>query len=388
MLKNKVLLPLALILVAAVAIWQWVGPVSSTPATANTSLTSYLIEETAEGFAQAVDPTPLVFPRDFGPHEDYQTEWWYYTGNLATAEGREFGYQFTIFRRALTPPGGETAVDASTWRTNQLYFAHFALSNITANQFHAFERFSRGAAGLAGATAAPYAVWIEDWAVTEQADGSLVMHAAQEDVALDLVLTQTRPPILHGQNGLSQKGSTPGNASYYYSQVNQTSVGTITVGGETYAVAGHSWKDHEYSTSALEEGAVGWDWFSLQLDNADQNALMLFQIRRDDGSVQAQSGGSWVTAVDEVVHLNVDDIEIEVLDTWTSPVSGATYPAGWRLRVPPVGLDLEGRPLMANQELNVSTTYWEGAVRFTGTLNGQPVTAVGYVEMTGYGEQP
>lgn len=384
MSKTKILLPFLLLLATAVAAWFWLWPTPPATLAANTSLTSYLIEETAEGFAQALEPTPLTFPRDFGAHDAYQTEWWYYTGNLATADGREFGYQFTIFRRALAPPSAETAADASTWRTNQLYFAHFALSDVVADQFYAFERFSRGAAGLAGATAEPYAVWIEDWGVAEQADGSIHLQAEQTGVALDLVLSQTRPPILHGRNGLSQKGTAPGNASYYYSQINQTSVGTITVDGQSYAVAGYSWKDHEYSTSALEEGAVGWDWFSLQLDNDGQNALMLFQIRRADGSIQAQSGGSWVTAANEVIHLEAGEMQIEVGETWTSPVSGATYPAEWLIRVPRLGLELGGRPLMANQELNVSTTYWEGAVRFTGTLNGQPVTATGYVEMTGY----
>ena len=368
--------------------WWWSQQPRAT-AVANTSLTQYLIEETAEGFAQALEPNAVVFPRAFGAHEEYQTEWWYYTGHLQTAEGRRFGYQFTIFRRALTPPNpnNPTAASASAWRSNQVYFAHFAISDIAADQFYAFERFSRGGAGLAGATAVPYAVWLEDWGVAEQPDGTLVMRAAQEGVALELVLTQTRPPILHGRGGLSQKGNTPGNASYYYSQINQTSVGRITINGQTHDVRGHSWKDHEYSTSALEQGAVGWDWFSLQFDNPDQNALMLFQIRRDDGSLQPQSGGSWVTAENEVVALGVDEFELEVLAEWRSPTSGAVYPAGWRLRIPRLDLALEGRPLMANQELNVSTTYWEGAVQFTGTLAGQPVSAVGYVEMTGYGRE-
>ncbi|HRN67518.1 MAG TPA: lipocalin-like domain-containing protein [Promineifilum sp.] len=340
-----------------------------------------------DGFTRATQPDAVVFPRDFGPHDDYQTEWWYYTGNLATADGRPFGFQFTIFRRALAP-SPETGlfpknpVSKSDWRTNQVYLAHFTLSDIAADTFHPAERFSRGAAGLAGASADPYRVWLEDWSIEEIAPGRVRLHARTDGVALDLTLDETLPPVLHGDGGLSQKGPEPGNASYYYSIIQQQAAGTVAVGGETFDVTGLAWKDHEWSTSALSAGAVGWDWFSLQLDNG--GALMLFEIRREDGTLEATSAGSYIAPDGTVTHLALGDWSLEVTDTWTSPASGGEYPAGWRIAVPSVGLVLEGWPLMADQELNLSTVYWEGAVGFSGTLDGVPINARGYIEMTGY----
>jgi predicted secreted hydrolase len=365
----------------------WRSAAAPAEATAEASLISLLADESTAGYARALEPGTMEFPRDLGPHPDYQTEWWYYTGNLATADGRPFGYQLTFFRRALTPPmpeapsasQGETA---SPWRTNQVYLAHFTISDIATGAFYPAERFSRGAAGLAGAQAVPYRVWLEDWSVEESGPGMAQLHAQTAEVALDLELRPTLPPVLHGDAGLSAKGEEPGNASYYYSIVRQETTGTVRVGDQTYAVTGLSWKDHEYSTSALSEGAVGWDWFSLQLDNGA--ALMFFQIRRQDGTLEPASSGSFITADGEVRPLRLEEWQMEVLDTWTSPASGAQYPAAWRLRLPALELELTGRPLMPNQELNVSTVYWEGAVAFSGIMAGRPVTARGYIEMTGY----
>lgn len=388
----KRFLPIILLaLLTAAGIWWFAG--RSTAAGEGASVAAYLSAEETAGFARATEPGAIEFPRDFGPHDDYQTEWWYYTGNLETADGRPFGYQFTIFRRAIAPPDPTvdgTDKEGSSWRTNQVYFAHFAVSDIASGDFYAFETFSRGAAGLAGATAVPYHVWIENWEVREQPDGTTRMFATAGEVTLELSLIQTQPPVLHGDRGLSVKGDAPGNASYYYSLINQRSTGSLTIGDDTYAVSGHSWKDHEYSTSALDPGAIGWDWFSLQFDDEGESeaghALMLFEIRREDGSIEDESGGSWILPDSSVVKLTREDVQIDVLDTWRSPTSGAEYPAGWRIQIPKIGLDITGEPLMSNQELNVSTIYWEGAVRFTGTLNGRPITATGYVELTGYGE--
>jgi len=369
----------------------------------------------AAGFARATAPDAIEFPRDLGPHDDYQTEWWYYTGNLTTADGRPFGFQFTIFRRALGRESTDftdeeeierlgdwgnlpisqspnlplqsvesvQSVDSSSWRTEQVYLAHFTISDIGAGEFHAAERFSRGAAGLAGASAEPYRVWLEDWTIEEIGPGQVRLRARTDEVALDLTVNQTLPPVLHGDGGLSVKGPEPGNASYYYSIIQQQVAGTVTVGPEAFPVTGLAWKDHEWSTSALSPGAVGWDWFSLQLDNG--GALMLFEIRRDDGAREAASAGSYIAPDGTVTPLALGDWTIEVTDTWTSPTSGGEYPAGWRIAVPSIGLELAGRPLLADQELNLSTVYWEGAVEFEGTLNGAPIGARGYIEMTGYG---
>ena len=380
---KRILIILAVVAAAAVALFY--GWPSQAAVSTNASLESLLVDDgqTADSFARALIPDAVQFPRDLGPHEDYQTEWWYYTGNLQAADGRPFGYQFTIFRRALIPPSEMTVPDnASDWRSSQVYLAHFTISDIANEKFYAAERFSREAGGLAGAQSDPYQVWLENWSVQEESPGQVRLRAETGDVALDLLLQQTLPPVLHGEGGLSQKGPGAGNASYYYSIVQQETAGDLQIGTESFAVTGSSWKDHEYSTSALAPGSEGWDWFSLQLD--DGSSLMLFQIRRSDGSLDPASSGSFIHPDGTVQHLALDDWQLEELDSWVSPESGAAYPVAWRLGLPELDLALQGQAMMPNQELNVSTVYWEGAVSFQGTRAGRPVTAAGYIEMTGY----
>ncbi len=344
------------------------------------------------GFARAQGPRPFSFPQDHGPHPEFQTEWWYYTGNLQSAEGRRFGFQLTFFRRALLPPG-RLAARASDWAAGQVYMAHFALSDVDGGQHQAFERLQRGAAGLAGAQAAPFQVWLDDWQVVEAAAPAPCAHpnagpcayrlqAAQDGLALDLRLVDTKGPALQGDQGFSRKGAGAGQASYYYSLTRLESAGTIQLAGQTYAVSGLSWMDHEFSTSALSKDQVGWDWFSIQLD--DGSELMLFQIRRADGSLDPYSSGAWIAPNGQVSPLQRDDFQLDVTARWDSPRSGASYPAGWRLNVPRLGLALEVRPRLADQELNLSYAYWEGAVAVSGSSGGQSVAGSGYVELTGY----
>jgi len=335
----------------------------------------------ASGFRRADGPKPLSFPADHGAHLDYQTEWWYYTGNLESADGRHFGYQLTFFRRALLP-SGQRQTRASNWAAEQVYLTHFALTDVSGGRHTAFERFSRGAAGLAGAEAAPYQVWLEDWQVTETEPGVYRLHASQEQISLDLQLTDEKGPVLQGDQGYSQKGPDPGNASYYYSLTRLASTGTLRVGESAFQVAGLSWMDHEFSTSALGPDQVGWDWFALQLD--DGGELMVFQLRRTDGSIDSFSSGAFIAADGATTRLAREDFVVRVEDTWRSPHSGATYPARWTVSVPRLDLTLDITPHLADQELNVSYTYWEGAVRVGGERAGQAIAGNGYVELTGY----
>jgi len=344
-----------------------------------------LIAETPDttGFARVEGPPEFDFPEAHGPHPDYQTEWWYYTGNLDTADGRPFGYQLTFFRRALRPPA-ETADRASGWAADQVYMAHFALTDVAGREHHAFERFSRGAAGLAGAEAPPFAVWLEDWRVEQTGDDAYHLIAAADGIALELDLHDRKGPVLQGEQGYSRKGADPANASAYYSQTRLTARGEVRVGGEVFAVEGLSWMDHEYSTSALAEGQVGWDWFSIQLD--DGSEFMLYTIRLDDGHIDPYSHGLYVHAggsTERLLH-RAGDYKIEVLDTWRSPHTGAEYPARWRVRIPGQNLTVELQPWLPDQEMNVSYAYWEGAVRVRGERDGEAVGGAGYVEMTGY----
>jgi len=337
----------------------------------------------ATGFARAEGPRPFDFPADHGPHPNFQTEWWYYTGNLQTVDDRRFGYQLTFFRRALTPPDRRED-RASDWATDQVYMAHFALTDVAADQHQAFERFSRGAAGLAGAFSPPYQVWLEDWRVEQVTEDHRVlrMQAAQEELAIDLQLIDRKGPILQGDRGYSQKGPDPGNASYYYSQTRLETSGTVQVGEMALDVAGWSWMDHEFSTGALAPHQVGWDWFALQLD--DNTELMVFQIRQTDGAVDPFSSGTVIDIDGGAGHLTHEDFAIQVEATWRSPHSGGTYPSRWTIRVPKADIDLTIEPTVADQEMNVSYAYWEGAVRVRGEHAGETVRGQGYVELTGY----
>ncbi|HEY9631166.1 MAG TPA: lipocalin-like domain-containing protein [Coleofasciculaceae cyanobacterium] len=337
-------------------------------------------------FRQVTAPQVWQFPQDFGAHEDYQTEWWYYTGNLETAAGRPFGFQLTFFRQALMPPDQQPTAPSSHWRSRQVYSAHLTVSDIADRQFYPYERFSRGNVNLAGATAVPYQVWLEDWSAEEISPGVVQLRAQTPEVALDLQVTQSLPPILQGDRGFSLKGLKSGNASYYYSLVQQPTTGKITINGDRYEVTGLTWKDHEYSTNALSSGTVGWNWFSMQFDNG--SALMLYLLRHDDGTLESTSMGTYITADGETQPLNAQDWQIEVLDTWQSPQSKAIYPAKWTIAIPELDLTLQGKPLMPNQELNTATaTYWEGAVAFQGSSRHQPIQGKGYVELTGYADR-
>jgi predicted secreted hydrolase len=337
----------------------------------------------AAGFALATAPRPFVFPQDHGPHQEFATEWWYYTGNLDTAEGRHFGFQLTFFRFGLAP---QLPMRPSDWGTANIYMAHFAFSDVAGQKFYAFDRFSRGAAGLAGAQAEPFRVWLEDWSA-EGARGALPMRlrAAQGNLAIDLSLEGGKAVVLQGDRGLSQKSAEVGNASYYYSLTRMPSRGSIRVAGASYAVTGLSWMDREWSTSSLAQNLAGWDWFALQL--SDGREVMYYQLRDKNGGADPFSSGTIVAADGGTRRFARDDIKMEVLGTWPSPRSGARYPAGWHLQVPSAGIDLTITPYLADQELPLATVYWEGASQVAGTANGQPVSGNGYVELTGYAER-
>jgi predicted secreted hydrolase len=336
----------------------------------------------AAGFAHATVPRPFVFPHDHGAHSEYATEWWYYAGNLDADDGRHFGFQLTFFRSALAPIAPPRASD---WATTNIYMAHFAVTDVAGGAFHAFDRFSRGAAGLAGATGAPYRVWLEDWSAQGSGPEGMAMRlsAAQEDVAIDLALTTDRPVVLHGDRGLSQKGATPGEASYYYSLTRMATEGAIMLGGRRYTVRGLSWMDHEFGTGALDQRTAGWDWFAVQL--ADGRDLMYARARHAIGGDYAV--GTLVAADGSTRRLDAADVALEVLDTWRSPRDGAAYPSSWRLRVASAGLDLRLTPWIADQELPLAVVYWEGAVKVEGSTDGKPIGGNGYVELTGYAER-
>ena len=325
-------------------------------------------------FADAIEPLEFKSRRDHGPHFEFQTEWWYYTGNLESEAGDRYGYQLTLFRRGMSPG---LARRSSWFGSNQIYFAHLALTDASLGEHRAFERFSRGVDGLAGASGDPFQVYLEDWSVVAlDSDGSSIrLQAHEQDIALDLRLQAEQPFVAHGPGGLSSKGVDSTDATYYFSFTALQTEGTLTVRGEQLEVQGSSWFDHEWGSSVLPSGAAGWDWFGLQLD--DGRELMLYQVRA--GQDLLIGGGTLVEQDGRAVWLSAADFQIETLGTWSSRESDSEYPAGWRIVLPNEDLELELRPLLADQENRLSIVYWEGAVDVLGTVSGR-----GYVELTGY----
>lgn len=497
----------ALLAIAAWRLSRASGGTADTQPAAGMSVAAALGAADPRGFARALAPRPFVFPADHGPHPDFRTEWWYYTGNLADRDGRRFGFQLTFFRVALAPPAGLPAPPApvaggkaagvagtgppgaagrtSAWATRQVWFAHFAVTDAAGGRFLAHERWERQALGLAGARAAPFRVWAGNWsaadadpaagepavggaavpgatvpgpavpgaavsgaaanqpppAATESAaaaaaafagpaavrrssagtprmrllatagaaggdqDATITGAAAGGGAAIDLTLTPVLPPVPQGDRGLSAKSAEPGNASYYYSLPRLAAAGTLRLGGETLAVAGLAWMDREWSTSALAAGEVGWDWFALQLDDGWE--LMLYRLRRGPPAppgagatrraavpaaadqIDPASLATWIAPDGHTQTFPLAALRFAEIDHWTSPASRTRYPSGWRLTQPgagPAACDLIVRPLLADQELRLSFRYWEGAVAATGTHDGRPVAARGYVELTGYGD--
>ena len=289
-----------------------------------------------------------------------------------------------VFRRALIPPD-QAAERSSNWATTQVYLAHFALADVKGRRFQYFERFQRGAGGLAGAQGEPgFRVWLDDWRVEQTAERKYHLAAGEGDLRLELDLADVKGPVFQGDRGYSQKGDEPGNASYYVSLTRLVSQGTVEVGGVRYAVSGLSWMDHEFSTSALSQGQVGWDWFSIQLQ--DGSELMMYTIRREDGGVDPYSSGTVILPDGSTRRLGANDFTIRAEDSWESPHSGGVYPSAWVIEVPSEGLVLRVRPRLADQELNVSFIYWEGAVRVEGEKEGVRIEGSGYVELTGYAQ--
>ncbi len=360
-----------------------------------------------EDWARIEPGLALSYPRDHGAHPRFRTEWWYLTGQASDADGRRFGFQVTVFRNGLgrsgpapAPPSGEEAavgsdpgaarVGSSPQRARELYFGHFAIADIERGSTRFAERMRRGGTPLASASRDDLELALEDWSLlrvpADTAGGDpehLLVRAADPATAigLDLRLEPLKPLVLHGVNGYSAKGDEPGNASAYASWTRLAARGVLVVDGREHRVDGRAWFDHEHGSSVLGAGVVGWDWFGLALD--DGRELMLFGLRRADGSFTPSSAGTLVAADGTPQPLARADFTLEPRAQWTSPHTGAVYPAGWSIAVPGAELALVVEPLVADAELrsedSTGVTYWEGPVAVSGTTTGS-----GYAELTGY----
>jgi predicted secreted hydrolase len=334
----------------------------------------------------AVAGRPVVLPDDHRSHPDYRLEWWYYTGNLFSPEGRRFGYQLTFFRVGINraPP------TPSRWAVRDLHMAHLAITDVAASRHAAAERLNRAGAGWAGARDDTYHVWNDDWSATlEDGRHRLLASSRAPEIAVDLTLDEGRAPALHGIAGFSQKGSLPGNASYYYSLTRMPTRGTVRIGDETFAVTGASWMDHEFGTTFLERDRKGWDWFSIQLD--DGRDLMVFQLRGRDGSIDPRMSGTLVSPERGARSLDPASITLEPVRWWKSPATGGRYPVEWRLAIPAEALELRVTAVVDAQEMNglpSGLTYWEGMIDVADAKRSRAVAGRGYLEMTGYSGPP
>jgi len=341
-----------------------------------------ILNPLAAQYRTAVPGYRFEFPRDYFDHPDFQTEWWYYTGNLKSANGHRYGFELTFFRQAVSRDPAQTA----TWDVKDIYLTHLALSDLDGQKFYHSERTNRAGPGIAGVSAPGARIWNGNWQI--QWDGAdQRLQAIEKQFQLHLTLHPGKPPVIHGENGVSQKSEGAGHASYYFSQTRLAASGQLKLNGQTLDVTGIAWMDHEFFTHQLGSSQIGWDWLSLQLE--DNTELMLFRIRRKDGSLDPFSAGTYVDAQGKSMHLRANDFILQPLvESWTSPVTHATYPIAWKIVIPKLEIELEAHTSLAAQEFpgktKVAPSYWEGAIQLGGHRGKSPLGGVGYLEMTGY----
>ncbi|MBK7877405.1 MAG: carotenoid 1,2-hydratase [Planctomycetes bacterium] len=328
-----------------------------------------------------IAPVELAYPRDHGAHPEYRSEWWYATGEVAAADGARFGVQLTIFRQGLV--AGAPLPGESPLRARQAFAGHLVIVDLGAGTTTHAERSRRAVPGLAEASTTALDVRLDGWSMRLDERGALRLDAADRatGMRIALELAPEKPLVLHGDGGVSAKGGASGNASVYASWTRMRARGTLAIAGRERTVDGAAWFDHEYGTSALGAEVVGWDWFGLRLD--DGRELMLFRLRRADGSADPESGGTLIAKDGSTRKLALSRSSLETRATWTSPRTKAVYPASFRLACPEEGLDLVVTTRAQDCELDTRAStgvvYWEGPVAVTGSVTGS-----GYAELTGY----
>ncbi len=346
---------------------------------------------TGESYRVALPNYHFEFPRDHFNHPEFRTEWWYYTGNLRTSEGRRFGFELTFFRQGAdrTPDSHDSE---SVWDVHDVWMAHLALSDINGGQFFHTERLNRAGAGIAGADLARARIWNGNWETQWTLDPQLpggasqTLQAVTERFSFKLALRSAKPPVIHGENGVSQKAKGLGKASHYISFTRLETRGEVVLDGKQFFVTGLTWMDHEFFSHQLEGDQTGWDWFSLQME--DQTEFMLFRLRHADESADPYSAGTFIDRAGRATHLSAGGFKLTPGKVWTSAATHGKYPIEWVVEVPSLGFRATIRTPLAQQELVGSArsggTYWEGAIDVNATRLGQRISGTGYLEMTGY----
>jgi predicted secreted hydrolase len=328
-------------------------------------------------FARADGPRSFTFPADHGPHPAFRSEWWYLTANLYSADGAEYGLQFTLFRQALRAQ----PATGGPWDASQIYLGHLALTDVAAGRHRHAERLARAHPAMARVMAEPFEAWIDGWRLAAEGDDltGLTLAAAADDFAVRMRFEPAKPLILQGDAGWSRKG--PAQASYYYSMPRLAASGELRLGARATTVAGAAWLDREWSTSVLSDGQSGWDWFALHLDSGEE--IMVFQLRRRDGLRDPFDHGVWVGRDGTAQHLAAAAFRLAPQRLWRDD-AGVSWPVAWEIEIDLPGGTRRWRVEAAldDQRMDTLITYWEGLVRVfdpTGTRAG-----AGYMELTGY----
>ena len=335
----------------------------------------------AQEYSPALPGYHYEFPRDHFDHPGYQTEWWYYTGNLRARDGHRFGFELTFFRQGVSRDAAK-----SPWSVRDVHMAHLALSDVNGGRYYTTERLNRAGPGIAGADAATGVVWNGNWQ-TRISDSVHSLRGIGENFSIDLSATPRKPPVIQGTNGVSQKAEGAGHASHYISFTRMRTAGTVVLNGKEYVVDGDTWMDHEFFSDSMKNDEVGWDWLSVQL--ADNSELMLYRLRHKDGSVDPYSSGTYVDSQGRALHLALRDFSMtQTGATHKSQRTGATYPIAWSVSIPVLKLQIEIVTPLKTQEFvsRFGPSYWEGTVDVSGQHEGKAVSGTGYLEMTGYSE--
>lgn len=354
-------------------------------------LVAFAMAASSQQWQLALPGYRYEFPRDYFSHPDYQIEWWYYTGNLRAPDGHRFGFELTFFRQGIRLSEQQAAESDPAWRPDQIYLAHLALSDIDGQEFYHAERLNRAGPGLAGSSLAQQRYWNGNWQArwTSLATGEQELQAVCDRFTLHLNLKPQKPLVIHGKDGVSQKGPQPGEASHYISFTRLSAAGVLSGWNDrSYSLSGVAWMDHEFFSQTADETLQGWDWFAIQLNNNEE--LMLYRLRRKSGEWDPFSSGTYVDGHGRAQFLSASDFSLSQEDSWQSAASGARYPLAWKISIPRLQLELSEQTSLRDQELfskdSVTPTYWEGAVAYNGRIHSQPVQGVGYLEMTGYAQ--
>lgn len=342
--------------------------------------------EAARTFKKALPGYKFSFPRDHGSHDQFKTEWWYFTGHLKADSGEDYGFELTFFRTASDERPSDKA---SAFRLDNIYLAHFAVTDKARGKFSFFEKLNRKGLGLADAREDFPLVFNQSWSMKFADPETIILSANGGDYKLDLVLDSLKKPVVHGKDGVSQKASCKGCASHYYSLSRLSARGVLSVADKPVFVRGNAWMDHEFGSNQLTDNQVGWDWFSIQLD--DNREIMLYVMRRADGGIDEHSSGTVVYADGRHRHLAKNEFIIKSDRTWQSKRSGGKYPMGWNISIPSEALSMKLSPVMDDQELatgkSTGVTYWEGAASVSVIEKGKKQSGKAYIEMTGYAER-